>query len=76
MIIIEKIKKRDGRVVEFDPKKISEAIWKAAKTVGIRDKALAVDLGEQVIKQLEKQLKPDEIPHVEQVRIAAGTGPD
>jgi ribonucleoside-diphosphate reductase alpha chain len=68
MVTIEKIKKRDGRVVEFDSNKIAEAIWKAAKAVGIKDKSLAFNLAEEVVKQLEKQLKPDEIPSVEQVQ--------
>jgi len=68
MVTIKKIKKRDGRVVEFDSNKIAEAIWKAAKAVGIKDKSLAFNLAEHVVKQLEKQLKPDEIPSVEQVQ--------
>lgn len=68
MVTIKKIKKRDGRVVEFDSNKIAEAIWKAAKAVGIKDKSLAFNLAEHVVKQLEKQLKPNEIPSVEQVQ--------
>jgi len=68
MVTITKIKKRDGRIVEFDSNKITEAIWKAAKTVGGKDRSLAESLAEQVIRQLEKQLKPDEIPRVEQVQ--------
>lgn len=68
MVAIEKIRKRDGRVVEFDSKKIAEAIWKAAKAVGIRNKSLAAESSEQVVKQLEKQLRPSEIPSVEQVQ--------
>ncbi len=65
---IKKIRKRDGRVVEFNPDKIAEAIWKAAKSVGGRDRALSVKLAEQVGEALEKQLQPDEVPTVEQVQ--------
>ncbi len=65
---IEKIKKRDGRIVDFDPDKIADAIWKAAKAIGGKDRALSVKLAEQVVETLEKQLKPDEIPSVEQVQ--------
>lgn len=65
---IEKIKKRDGRIVDFDSNKIAEAIWKAAKAIGGKDRALSVKLAEQVVETLEKQLKPDEIPSVEQVQ--------
>ncbi|MFQ5836697.1 MAG: vitamin B12-dependent ribonucleotide reductase, partial [Candidatus Bathyarchaeia archaeon] len=60
--------KRDGRIVDFDSNKIAEAIWKAAKAIGGKDRALSVKLAEQVVETLEKQLKPDEIPSVEQVQ--------
>jgi len=65
---IEKIRKRDGRIVDFDFNKIAEAIWKAAKAIGGKDRALSVKLAEQVVETLEKQLKPGEIPTVEQVQ--------
>ncbi len=66
--IPSKIIKRDGRVVEFDRAKITEAIWKAIKSVGGKDRALAERLSNQVVERLGKQLKPGEIPHVEQVQ--------
>jgi ribonucleoside-diphosphate reductase alpha chain len=65
---IKKIRKRDGRIVDFNPDKIAEVIWKAAKAVGGRDRALSVKLAEQVVDTLEKQLQPGEIPTVEQVQ--------
>jgi len=65
---IKKIRKRDGRIVDFNPVKIADAIWKAAKAVGGRDRELSNRLALQVVKSLEKQLKPDEIPSVEQVQ--------
>jgi len=65
---IKKIRKRDGRIVDFNPIKIADAIWKAAKAVGGRDRELSNRLALQVVKSLEKQLKPDEIPSVEQVQ--------
>ena len=65
---IKKIRKRDGRIVDFNPIKIAEAIWKAAKAVGGRDRELSNRLALQVVKSLEKQLEPDEIPSVEQVQ--------
>jgi len=39
--MIKKIKKRDGRIVDFEPNKITEAIWKAAQAVGGKDKELS-----------------------------------
>ena len=65
---IEKIRKRDGRIVDFDSNKIAEAIWKAAKAIGGKDRALSFKLAEQVVETLEKQLKPGEMPSVEQVQ--------
>ena len=65
---IKKIKKRDGRIVDFNANKIAEAIWKAAKAIGGKDRVLSVKLAEQVVETLEKQLKPGEIPTVEQVQ--------
>ncbi len=65
---IKKIRKRDDRIADFNPDKIAEAIWKAAKSIGGRDRALSVKLAEQVVEALEKELKADEIPTVEQVQ--------
>jgi ribonucleoside-diphosphate reductase alpha chain len=65
---IKRIRKRDGRLVDFDQDKIAEAIWKAAKAVGGRDRQLASKLAADVVKRLGKQLKPREIPTVEQVQ--------
>jgi ribonucleoside-diphosphate reductase alpha chain len=65
---IKKIKKRDGRVVDFYVDKIAEAIWKAEMAVGGKDRSLAAKLAGQVVEALEKQLKPDEVPGVEQVQ--------
>ncbi len=65
---IEKIIKRDGRIVDFDKEKITNAIFKAAKSVGGRDKALASKLADQVVSILKERLKPGEIPTVEQVQ--------
>jgi ribonucleoside-triphosphate reductase len=68
--MIEKIQKRDGRIVPFDKNKIAEAIWKAAQSVGGTDKQKAYELADKVVEYLEKQLEPGEIPNVEQVQDA------
>lgn len=68
MVKIERIKKRDGRIVDFDSNKITEAFWKASKEAGLKDRSLPVNLSEQVMKQLEQQLRPGEIPSVEEVQ--------
>jgi len=66
--MIRKIKKRDGKIVDFNPVKITEAIWKAAQAVGGKDYKRAAELTEKVIVLLEKQLKRSEIPTVEHVQ--------
>src|SRR3990170_3134274 len=68
MSAVKKIMKRDGRKVDFDSDKIVEAIWKAAQAVGSKDRTVAVKLADRVVEKLEKQLKPDEVPSVEQVQ--------
>lgn len=65
---IKKIKKRDGRIVDFDSGKIVAAVWKTAQAVGIRDRAIAVNTSRQVVEELDKALSPEEIPSVEQVQ--------
>ncbi|HDS11299.1 MAG TPA: ribonucleotide-diphosphate reductase subunit alpha, partial [Candidatus Wirthbacteria bacterium] len=64
----QQVTKRDGRVVEFDPKKISNAIYKAAREVGIKDEQLANDITERVVMILEKRFNGHTVPSVEQVQ--------
>ncbi|RKY03203.1 hypothetical protein DRP77_06730, partial [Candidatus Poribacteria bacterium] len=65
---IQKIIKRDGRIVDFDITRIANAIFKAARAVGGEDYELACRLARQVVSMLEEKLKPGEIPTVEQVQ--------
>ena len=48
------VRKRDGRLEKFDNNRIINAIWKAAKAVGGKNKKIAKKLSNQVIKELEK----------------------
>jgi ribonucleoside-triphosphate reductase len=66
--MIRKIRKRDGRVVDFNPIKITDAIWKAAQAVGGKDYKKAAQLTDTVLEFLEKELKRGEIPTVELVQ--------
>ncbi|MEA3430122.1 MAG: ribonucleoside triphosphate reductase [Nanoarchaeota archaeon] len=65
--IIRRIKKRDGNIVKFDPDKISEAIWRSAKSVGGKDKILSEKLADLVIDEIEQKFVK-EIPTVEEVQ--------
>lgn len=53
--MLTKIKKRDGRVSDFDASKITEAIFKAAKAVGGADKQLAMELTLDVLRHLKQR---------------------
>ena len=66
--MIRKIRKRDGKVVDFNPIQITNAIWKAAQAVGGKDHRKAASLTDKTIENLEKELKLGEIPTVEQVQ--------
>lgn len=67
--VFRSIRKRDGRIVEFDIDKIASAIFKAAKAVGGEDRQLAEELAEIVVQYLHKQLGLG-IPSVEEVQDA------
>jgi anaerobic ribonucleoside-triphosphate reductase len=67
--IFRSIRKRDGRIVEFNNSKIASAIFKAAKSVGGEDQQLADELAEIVNQYLYKQLGSG-IPSVEEVQDA------
>jgi len=68
LVKIKKIRKRDGRNVDFNPDKITEAIWKATKAAGITDQSLALKLTQQIVRQLEQQLATNQTPTLEQVQ--------
>ncbi len=38
---LSKVRKRDGRLVDFDESKIADAVYKAACAVGVDDRFLA-----------------------------------
>ncbi|HIH16719.1 MAG TPA: anaerobic ribonucleoside triphosphate reductase, partial [Candidatus Diapherotrites archaeon] len=62
------VKKRDGRVMPFTPEKITKAIYKAAKSVGGRDYALAQKLSQKVMEELSHGLEENEIPEIERIQ--------
>ncbi|MEX2704728.1 MAG: vitamin B12-dependent ribonucleotide reductase [Candidatus Freyrarchaeum guaymaensis] len=64
---ISKIRKRDGRIVKFEPVKITNAIHKAFIAVKERDGETAKNLSAQVVAIIEDTFK-DRIPTVEEVQ--------
>ncbi len=65
--MVDKIRKRDGRVVDFESEKIAEAIWKAVKSVGGSDRTRAEQLGQIVLKKIDADFG-SRIPQVEEVQ--------
>ncbi len=61
------IKKREGQLVEFDKKKIIEAIFAAMLAAGEKNKTISEKVTDQVIIKLEKKFK-DKVPQVEEVQ--------
>ena len=66
---IEKIVKRDGRIVEFDVDKITDAIFNAAQVLGGKDRALSSYLAKQVELYL-LEICHNSNPTVEQIQDA------
>ncbi|MFC2143416.1 adenosylcobalamin-dependent ribonucleoside-diphosphate reductase [Candidatus Aenigmatarchaeota archaeon] len=64
---IIKIRKRDGRIVDFRKEKITNAVFKAALSVGGSDKSIAENLSDQVLKITENRFS-DTTPSVEDIQ--------
>jgi ribonucleoside-triphosphate reductase len=62
------IRKRDGRIDEFNPEKITGAIFKAVEAVGGEDKNTAQAVTESVVNILDVLYKDKRIPTVENVQ--------
>jgi ribonucleoside-triphosphate reductase len=62
------IRKRDGRIVPFNPEKITDAIYKAAQAVGGSDRNTAQAISDSIIGILNIIYKDGRIPTVENVQ--------
>lgn len=67
MSVFEEIKKRDGRVVEFDSSKITAAIYKAGRATGEFDEREARKLTLRVLT-LAHELRLSPTPEVEEIQ--------
>ena len=68
MTAITHIVKRSGAVVDFTPERISNAIYRAAVSVGGRDRATAEGLSQQVVAKLEETTPEGHIPTIEEIQ--------
>jgi anaerobic ribonucleoside-triphosphate reductase len=62
------VRKRDGRLEPFDQERITNAIWKAAKAVGGKDREQAKRISDQVVAKLKSRFGEDGCPTVEEIQ--------
>ena len=68
MAKVTRIRKRDGSIVPFEPKKIELAIGKALSAVGQKDGQRAKRIAKLVVDKVEKTYAKKAIPTVEDVQ--------
>ncbi len=68
MARIQRVRKRDGSIEQFQPQKIEIAIGKAIASVKKKDSGLSKRLAAQVSKELERHFTPKVIPAVEDIQ--------
>ena len=62
------VRKRDGRLEPFYQERITNAIWKAAKAVGGKDREKAKQLSDKVVAELQKHFGDEGVPTVEEIQ--------
>jgi ribonucleoside-triphosphate reductase len=60
--------KRDSKLEPFEQERITQAIWKAAKAVGGKDKEQAKRISDEVVAALNRQYGDDGVPTVEEIQ--------
>jgi uridine kinase len=68
MARIKYVIKRNGATVPFSKSRITNAIYRAAVSVGGRDRGTAEKLSDQVVEILESQYGPKQYPTVEEIQ--------
>ena len=63
----KQVKKRDGRTVDFNQSKVTEAIFKAFSAQGKEDRSLAEQISNKVVEALNKRFE-EKVPYVEQIQ--------
>lgn len=65
---IEKVQKRDGRIVDFEQQKITDAIFKAITAAGQGDGVKSKRASEKVAQILNRRFKIGEVPTIEHIQ--------
>jgi len=64
---VEKVMKRDGRIVPFDKERIKWAIQRAMLEVGVRDERLLNKVVRRVVRRVN-ELYDGQVPHIENIQ--------
>ncbi len=62
------VRKRDGDIVDFNKERIANAIFRAARSIGGKDKELSEKLADKVTQKLIEEYGDDYIPSVEEIQ--------
>ncbi|MDP6457911.1 MAG: ribonucleoside triphosphate reductase [Candidatus Bathyarchaeota archaeon] len=62
------VRKRNGQLAKFDQERITEAIWKAFKAVGGKERYIAQGLSDQTVEKIHERVGLDGVPTVEEVQ--------
>src|SRR4030042_923981 len=62
------VRKRDGKLEPFDQKRITTAVWKAAKAVGGKDREQAKSISAEGMAELRSRFGEDGCPTVEEIQ--------
>jgi len=62
------VRKRDGKLEPFDQERITNAIWKAAKAVGGKDREQSKFISDEVMAELRSRFGEDCCPTVEEIQ--------
>ena len=65
---IEKVRKRDGRVVSFEQEKIEQAVHKAIVAANQGDGKESKKVAEKVVSLVNRRFKKGEVPTIEQIQ--------
>lgn len=65
---IEKVQRRDGEIVVFDPQKIQKAVFKALTASGEADGEKSEELAGKIVGILNRRFRKGEIPQIEQIQ--------
>ncbi len=65
---IEKVKKRDGRIVDFEQEKITKVVFKALTATEQGDGKKSKKISDKIVKLLNRRFKKGEVPDVEEIQ--------